>query len=343
MRPASHRSCRDVRRDRVRVDAAPADVRSFVGQPADDRVRFGRRRFRPRRLGRRHATPGLGGHQHFTQGLDLFAQLHEGDDAWSMLLAPEEHPLAEDVHRDDALGAPRGREGLSLLGEAPAGGDIELVLVLEAAEQATASARDLAGVEGEMLVLGEPQVDRRKLLEPRRAAVLAAAASDAGQPRGLVADADLPELDAGAEQRGEVPDEGAEVDALLRGEVDGELVPIPLPFGVAHLHHQVVRAHALDHLPAGVVLGATILVVHPHVVARGAPDHRLGRRGLRRGGLAADRAPRAAAAALLRGHVTHRGDPAEVAAALDLDQDRLADAERRPRRPTRRSTPFGCP
>src|SRR6185436_11981316 len=96
-----------------------------------------------------------------------------------------------------------------------------------------------------------------------------------------------------------------------------------------HLHHQVVRAHALDHLPAGVVLGATILVVHAHVVACGAPHDRLGRRRLRAGGFAANRAPRAATTALLRGDVTHRGDPAEVAAALSLDQDRLADAQRR--------------
>ena len=71
--------------------------------------------------------------------------------------------------------------------------------------------------------------------------------------------------------------------------------------------------------------------------------HRLGRRRLRAGGLAADGAAGAAAAALLRGHVAHRGDPAEVAAALGLDQDRLADAQRRLGVRPRRNTPCGCP
>ena len=50
--------------------------------------------------------------------------------------------------------------------------------------------------------------------------------------------------------------------------------------------------------------------------------------GLGAAGLAADRAAGAAAAALLGGHVAHRGHPAEVAAALGLDDDRLAEPER---------------
>ena len=130
---------------------------------------------------------------------DLLAQLDQRDDAGAVLLAPEEDPLPEDVDRDHPL-APRGRaQGLALLGEPPPRGDVELVLVLEAAEQAAAAAGDLAGVEREVLVLGQAQVDRRELLEPGGAAVLPPAAADAGEPRRLVAHADLAQLDAGAE------------------------------------------------------------------------------------------------------------------------------------------------
>ena len=50
--------------------------------------------------------------------------------------------------------------------------------------------------------------------------------------------------------RGEVADQRAEVDPLLGGEVDRELVAVPLPLGVAHLHHQA-RAPAPARSPCG--------------------------------------------------------------------------------------------
>src|SRR5258705_13759518 len=90
----------------------------------------------------------------------------------------------------------------------------------------------------------------------------------------MVAHADLPEVDPGAEERREVPYERAEVDPLLGREVDGELVPVPLPLGVAHLHDQIVAADPLDHLAPGVFLGAAVFVVPPPAVPRGPPGGR---------------------------------------------------------------------
>ena len=120
----------------------------------------GRRRggsHRPRRLRLLCGDPGavLGGHQHVAQLLDLLRQLDQRNDAGALFLAPEEDPLAEDVDRDDLLGADRGSQGLAFLGEALAGGDVEVVLVLEAAEQPAAPAGDLRWVEREVLVLGQ--------------------------------------------------------------------------------------------------------------------------------------------------------------------------------------------
>src|SRR5205814_7381691 len=52
------------------------------------------------------------------------------------------------------------------------------------------------------------------------------------------------------EQRGEVADEIAEIDALLGGEEDRELATVPLPFGVGELHHETVRLHPLHRFAA---------------------------------------------------------------------------------------------
>src|SRR5690606_13522840 len=156
------------------------------------------------------------------------------------------------------------------------------MLVLEAAEEAAAAAGDLARIEREPLILGESEVDRRQLLEPGGAAVLLPASSDAAEAGGFVPDADLAELDAGAEEGREVAHQGAEVDPLLRGEVDGQTPAVPLPFGVTHLHEQLVRAHPLDDLAPHLFLGAAPLVEGADVLLAGAADHRAQR--LRIGG-----------------------------------------------------------
>ena len=66
------------------------------------------------------------------------------------------HPLAEDVDRDHLLGArAASRRVLPSLGKRLRAVDVELVLVLEAAEQPAAAAGDLRRVEREALVLGE--------------------------------------------------------------------------------------------------------------------------------------------------------------------------------------------
>ena len=56
---------------------------------------------------------------------------------------------------------------------------LEIVLVLEAAEQSSAPARNLGRVERQVLILGECQTDRVERPEPGRAAVFLAAAADA--------------------------------------------------------------------------------------------------------------------------------------------------------------------
>ena len=128
-----------------------------------------------------------------------------------VLLVAEEDPLPEDIDRDHLLRTDRCPQRLALLGKPLAGGDVEIVLVLEAAEQPATAAGNLGRVEREMLILGQPEVDRGELLEPGGAAVLPAAAPDARQAGGFVPDSDLAELDSGARtaRRGRGPAPGS--------------------------------------------------------------------------------------------------------------------------------------
>src|SRR3954453_2958073 len=176
-----------------------------------------------------------------------------------------------------------------------------------------------------MLVLGQSEVDRRKLLEPGRATVLPAAPAHTREPGRLIPYPDLAQLDPGAEQRGQVPDQRPEVDALVGREEDGQLVPIPLPLRVAHLHQKLVGAHPLNHFLADVLLRQANVLVQLQVFFVGPPEHRLER------GRLFDRLANGAAgaaAALLAGDVSYCGYSPQVPAALDLDDDALLDAER---------------
>ncbi len=194
------------------------------------------------------------------------------------------------------------------------------MLVLEAAEQATAPARNLGRVQREALVLGEPQVDGGELGEPGRAAILPAAPPHTGETCGLVADADLAQLDPGLELPGQLADQVAEVHPLLGREVDRELLAVPLPLGVADLHREVVGAHPLDDLAADVLLGAAQLLVGGDLLAGGATQDRgaIAGRRLARGAAAA------AGTAFLEGRFADRADPAEVLAAVGVHDHRVA-------------------
>jgi hypothetical protein len=94
--------------------------------------------------GRALLSPRLGGG--LAESLELLAQVHQGHDAGAFFTA-EEDPLAENVDGNDPFLAAVGAQRLSLLGKALARGDIELMLILEAAEQPAASAGNLGRIE----------------------------------------------------------------------------------------------------------------------------------------------------------------------------------------------------
>ena len=174
---------------------------------------------------------------------------------------------------------------------------------MQTAEQATARAGNLHGIQRQALCLREREADGSPLGQPTGDAELAAAATDAIQTLGFVARADLAQLDARAKQARQVPHERAEVDALLGGEVDRELALIPLPFGVGHLHRQVVLAHPVANRAAHVFFINTEvrgdLAVFRRSRAKNGPR---GRGGLRALALRLPSSARSAPLALLLGN-----------------------------------------
>src|ERR1700733_9739150 len=148
---------------------------------------------------------------------------------------------------------------------------VERVLVLQAAHQPPARPGDAHRVHRQVLVLGHPDRDRLEVLEERRAAQIAAARADPALQPGLVARADLAQLDPGPEPAAQVTDQRAEVDPVRCAEVDDEHVLRPDVVHRGDLHRQLVLADQ----PAGgqPALGpaAAVLLVAGQVVVGGQP------------------------------------------------------------------------
>ena len=103
---------------------------------------------------------------------------------------------------------------------------VGLVLVAQAAHEPAAGARDLAGIEREILLLGHLDGDGLERAAHADAAQHLAAMADAAHGAGLVANAHLAHVDVDVEPRREVAHELAEVDALLGREVEDGVVSV---------------------------------------------------------------------------------------------------------------------
>jgi len=134
--------------------------------------------------------------------------------------------LSQDVDVADLAGTGGSDHAFAELGQELALGAVQLVLVGQAAEQATAQAADALGIEHEPLFLGHLDADGGEVLEEGGAAELQAAGGDATKHLRRVAHADLPEFDAPLGGRGDATVQLAEVDALLAGEEDYDLAAL---------------------------------------------------------------------------------------------------------------------
>ena len=121
--------------------------------------------------------------------------------------------------------------------------DVQRVLVLQAAQQPAARARDAQRVQRQVLVLRHPDRYGLEVLEERRTAQVMPARSDPALHAGLVPRGELAQLDAAGQRRAKIAYQGAEVDAMRGGEVDRGAVGLRGVIDADHLHRQLVLAY----------------------------------------------------------------------------------------------------
>ena len=139
-------------------------------------------------------------------------------------------------------------------------------LILETAHQTAADARDLAGIEREILLFCHLDRDRDEVAHPCVAAKRSAADAVAAQDLGLVADADLAQLDPCAENAGEVLDQVGEIHPSVRGKVEQHLTVVESVLGVDQLHieamsQDLLLADAVSLFLSGAVVALDLIIL----------------------------------------------------------------------------------
>ena len=163
-------------------------------------------------------------------------------------------------------GVHRGQRGTGLV--------VHVELVGEAAEQASAVARDLHRVQREVLLLGHLDRHGAQAVGDRVAAEGPAAHAHPAHHPGLVAHPDLAQLDAHLEGRDQVAHQVAEVDALLGREEEQDLLLVQEVVRAHQLHVEAARGDPLARRLVGLLLAHAVLAQAREVDRRGGPHHR---------------------------------------------------------------------
>src|SRR5450631_1328471 len=187
--------------------------------------------------------------------------------------------LAVEVDADAADTVGRA-DALAHLGERRRGFDVGGVLVNQAALETAALARHLGRRHGQVLVLRHLDRHRGELRQEGRAAELAATRADAAHHLGLIAHADLPQLDAHVVAGGQIAHQIAEVDTQLGGEIE-DRPSAALEFDAEDLDPQFLRGGTLTRERPR-LRRALARRAHPIEIARLGPTQNAGQRPLRR-------------------------------------------------------------
>ena len=142
------------------------------------------------------------------------------------------------------------------------------MLVLEAAHQAAAGTRNLSRVERQILFLCHIDGHRLKVAQIGRAAQFTTTDAQTTDHLGLIAYANLAQLDAGAEDGSQILDQTAEVYTAICREVEQDLVEIEGALDSDQTHVQLVF---LDLAPCNLVgfLGLTLVFAGDFQIAFG--------------------------------------------------------------------------
>ncbi len=178
----------------------------------------------------------------------------------------------EDIDPGQDAAAPAG---LNRFGELRKFGDglvVEVAFVHQATFEAAADPGELVRIQGQVLVLGSLGRNRVELFDPGGATEFPPAHPVAAHAFGLVAHADLPQLDTRFELGCQITHQLSKVDSFFGGKVEGDFVAIKLIFAIDQFHHQLMLLHlALAYLQSLLFL-IPILLVTTEVLIGGLPQ-----------------------------------------------------------------------
>ena len=169
------------------------------------------------------------------------------------------HSLLQHVHIADVAGAVRRQDEGVVLGQALNGILIGVLFIFQAAHQPAAGTGDLGRVQTQVLGLGHLDGHGQELVHELGAAEGPTADAQAADHLGLVSDADLPQLDAGAEHAGQVLDQLAEVHAAVGGKEKQDLAAVKAALHPHQLHLQLVLLDLLFADVEGFLLTAAVV------------------------------------------------------------------------------------
>ena len=169
----------------------------------------------------------------------------ENADGFRAVLHTDLHPAAQKIHLYHSAAALRGiHKGLHLGGAAQQI-LIGVLLVFQAAHQPSAGTGDFRGIQAKILGLGHLDGHRLEILQKACAAEGPSADSQSAYHLRLVPNADLPQLDPGVENRGQIFHQLPEIHALIGSKEEKDLAAVKGHLSGHQLHIQAVLGDLL--------------------------------------------------------------------------------------------------
>ena len=157
-----------------------------------------------------------------------------------VIVQPHLNGLLQQAYIGDGALAIAGVDNGILLGAGFNQGFIGVLLIFQAAHQSAAGAGDLRGVQGKTLGLCHLDGHRLEIVQKLLAAEGTTADAQTAHHFCLVSNANLPQLDPGAEHTGEILHQIAKIHPAVGGKVKQNLAAVEAVFCGNQLHVQLV-------------------------------------------------------------------------------------------------------
>ena len=189
------------------------------------------------------------------------------------IVQPDVYRFFQNVDIADIAGAVRRYHKGLRLGHTLDGFLVGVLFVFQTAHQPPAGAGDLGGVQAQILGLGHFNGHRHELVHIGGAAEGPTADAKAAQHFGLIPDADLPQLNAGAEYPGQILYQFTEIHTAVGSEEEQDLAAVKAALHPHQLHLQPVLQDLLLADVEGFLLPAVVIGRRVPVIVGGGPQH----------------------------------------------------------------------